>query len=266
MTRTLEKETTEVPEANAQLRQGDALEVLRTLPAKRFQCCVTSPPYFQQRDYGAGGLGLESSVVSFVGALTNIFTEVRRVLRDDGTCWLNLGDTYNAYNGNRGPSTGKANKKHHAMMPTHPPGHGLTDPSFPNKCLMQVPHRVASSLVASGWILRADVIWVKTSPMPERVTDRPRRAHEHLFLFSKKDRYRAECAGTDVWEIPTGQGQARGHTAPFPDELVRRVLGFATLPGDEVLDPFVGSGTTVRVAKEMGRSALGIDRKAWWLP
>jgi DNA modification methylase len=174
----------------AEILIGDCLERMRELPPGIAQTCITSPPYFGLRDYGVDGqIGLEPTPEEFVAKLVEAFREVRRVLRDDGTLWLNLGDSYNAYNGNRGASTGIANSGHHEIMPSLPGGSGLTVKGLKPKDLIGIPWRVAFALQADGWYLRSDIIWHKPNPMPESVTDRPTKAHEYLFLLAKSDRY-----------------------------------------------------------------------------
>jgi DNA modification methylase len=164
--------------------QGDCRTTLRTLPAASVQTCVTSPPYFGLRDYGTlGQIGLEPTPDEFVQALVAVFREVRRVLRDDGTAWLNLGDSYNA-DGRKGRAhmgEGKNNGYSAWVNKT-------MDGTKP-KDLLGIPWMVAFALRADGWWLRSDIIWAKPNPMPESVTDRPTSAHEHLFLLSKQPRY-----------------------------------------------------------------------------
>ncbi len=139
---------------NYQLLQGDCIQVLQTLPAASVHCVVTSPPYYELRDYGVTGqIGLESTPEQYIATMVNVFAAVRRVLRNDGTLWLNLGD------------------------------------KLENKNLLGLPWRVALALQADGWHLRSEIIWHKTNGMPESVTDRPTRCHEHIFLLSKSDRY-----------------------------------------------------------------------------
>src|SRR4029453_11781386 len=166
---------------------GDCRELLPTLLAQSVHCVVTSPPYFGLRDYGtAGQIGLEASLEDYITTLVEVFREVRRVLRDDGTCWLNLGDSYaSAWPCNRRNVVGNGslpNGKREARPPRLPGG-------LKEKDLMMVPARVALALQADGWYLRSDIIWAKKAPMPESVTDRPTSAHEHVFLLTKKARY-----------------------------------------------------------------------------
>jgi DNA modification methylase len=166
---------------------GDCREVLPTLADQSVHCCVTSPPYFGLRDYNVTGqIGLEASLDAYITTLVEVFREVRRVLRDDGTCWLNLGDSYANLNHAPG-STAKKNGKQ---------GWGEIKPNSANiptglkpKDLMMVPARVALALQADGWYLRSDIIWAKKACMPESVTDRPTSAHEHVFLLTKKAKY-----------------------------------------------------------------------------
>ena len=163
---------------------GDCLTVLRTLPDQSVHCCVTSPPYFGLRDYGVDGqIGLEPTPDEYVAALVGVFREVRRVLRDDGTLWLNLGDSYGANGSNQVPQT----KCHTGSGFAGANRNGKT--GLPAKNLIGIPWRVAFALQADGWYLRSDIIWSKPNPMPESVTDRPTRAHEYLFLMAKSERY-----------------------------------------------------------------------------
>ena len=166
-----------------QILIGDCLELLRGMPDKSVQCCVTSPPYFGLRDYGVDGqIGLEPTPDEFVQALVAVFREVRRVLRDDGTLWLNIGDSY--ANGGR-KTRGTDDKLAQRGMNTRP-----ADPEgIKPKDLIGIPWRVAFALQADGWYLRQDIIWNKPNPMPESVRDRCTKSHEYIFLLSKKRKY-----------------------------------------------------------------------------
>jgi DNA modification methylase len=175
---------------SVEILHGDCRETLKTLPDASVHCCVTSPPYFGLRDYGHDGqIGLEESPDAFVQQMVGAFREVRRVLRDDGTLWLNLGDSYvaNATGGlSSAPSKmtgGRANQKAGSERPDKS-GFGLAP-----KNLIGIPWRVAFALQADGWYLRQDIIWHKPNPMPESVTDRCTKAHEYIFLLSKSARY-----------------------------------------------------------------------------
>jgi DNA modification methylase len=167
------------------LHHGDSLEVLRTLPDQSVDCCVTSPPYFGLRDYGIEGqYGLEASPAEYVETMRALFAEVRRVLADDGTLWLNLGDSYNT-SGTRQGHAGSATvgEKSHAKW------YGGNQTGLPEKNLMGMPWRVAFALQDDGWILRNAIIWHKPNAMPESVTDRLSTRYEHVFMFSKNKRY-----------------------------------------------------------------------------
>ena len=254
--------------------QGDTRDVLPTLDAGSVQCVVTSPPYWGLRDYGVEGqIGLEPTPDAYITTLVAVFREVRRVLRDDGTVWLNLGD------------------------------------SFMDKQLQQIPARVALALQADGWYLRSDIIWAKGlsfcpsyagSVMPESCTDRPTSAYEHVFLLTKQARYYYDveavretavgCGGgpysdkthaarrgvvsggnhsgqpspatarnlRNVWAI-NPQPFREAHFATFPMALVEPCIRAGSRAGDTILDPFAGSGTTGIVAARHGREFVGIE-------
>jgi DNA modification methylase len=168
---------------------GDALTVLRELPDESVDCCVTSPPYWGLRDYGEEGqIGLERTPAEWIERLVELFREVRRVLRGRGTLWLNLGDTFNAYNGGAGPGS-KLSKTQTEQRPRLASGYGLQDKSLKPKDLIGIPWRVALALQADGWWLRSDIVWSKPNPMPESISDRPTKSHEHVFLLTKSERY-----------------------------------------------------------------------------
>jgi DNA modification methylase len=175
---------------------GDCREVLATLPAESVQTCVTSPPYWGLRDYGVPGqLGLERTPAEYVANMVAVFREVRRVLRDDGTLWLNLGDSY-AAGGTGGAPSAKSTLSRHGIVGRSPyldamgQNKSRTAPlGLKPKDLVGIPWRVAFALQADGWYLRSDIIWHKPNPMPESVTDRPTKAHEYLFLLTKSPSY-----------------------------------------------------------------------------
>jgi DNA modification methylase len=167
--------------------QGDCRQVLATLPAASVHCCVTSPPYFGLRDYGmAEQIGLEQTPEAFVAELVAVFREVRRVLRDDGTLWLNLGDSYANDTKWGGRTSGKHVRAQHGDTGI---GRRRQNTGLKSKDLIGIPWRVAFALQADGWYLRQDIIWSKPNPMPESVTDRCTKAHEYVFLLSKGPRY-----------------------------------------------------------------------------
>lgn len=279
--------------------EGDALKVLKGLPDRSVHMCVTSPPYYGLRDYGVPGqIGLEKSVEEYIAVLTLIFREVRRVLRPDGTLWLNIGDSYATRSGSQAPKNTRNSRGH---TEKHIPA------GYKYKDLMGIPWELAFALRADGWYLRDDIIWHKTNAMPEAVTDRPTRAHEYIFLFSKGPHYfydakaiaepygskgnarsfrgggaytggRSFKNGTtvnrdthgntdnqegtrnkrDVWSVATAQFKD-AHYATFPPELIRPCVLAGCPPGGIVLDPFFGSGTTGVVALQEERDFIGIE-------
>ena len=280
---------------------GDCIAGLRTLPDASVHCCVTSPPYWGLRDYGhEGQIGLEETPDAYVARMVEVFREVRRVLRDDGTLWLNLGDSYNAYNGNRGSSTSfqAATEK---ANPSLPAGHGLSCKSLKNKDLCGIPWRVAFALQSDGWWLRQDIIWAKPNPMPESVRDRCTKAHEYVFLLTKSERYFYDAEAVSEAQTTSGQGgfsnrstlksvvlnashkpslvnatndgrrnrrsvwtittkpYSGAHFAVMPADLVEPCIKAGCPEGGTVLDPFAGSGTTLAVAAELGRNAIGCE-------
>lgn len=176
--------------------QGDALTVLRTLQENYVNCCVTSPPYWGLRNYGVDGqLGLEKTPEEYIAKMVEVFREVRRVLKNDGTCWLNLGDSYAG--SNQGHGTTELSEKQKSNTGTQwMVGRNL--PRLPNglkpKDLCMIPARVALALQANGWWLRSVIIWSKPNPMPESVTDRPTTAHEYIYLLAKSEKYYYDAA------------------------------------------------------------------------
>lgn len=188
---------------------GDALTTLRTLPDQSVQCCVTSPPYWGLRDYGVPGqIGLESSPQEYVAALLPVFQEVKRVLRADGTLWLNLGDSYIGYHGNK--------RAHGSAAPSDKDGYrenmratSVGANGLKNKDMAGIPWRVAFALQDAGWYLRCDCIWAKPNPMPESVQDRPTRAHEYLFILSKSERYYYDHVSVREPSSPSRKGNAK---------------------------------------------------------
>jgi DNA modification methylase len=240
---------------------GDSSSVLARLPAGAFQMCVTSPPYWSLRNYNIPGqIGLELSLEDYIHSLVAVFTQVHRVLRDDGTLWLNIGDSFTS-----GGRTWRAPDKKNRVraMDIRPP----TPQGLKPKDLIGVPWRLALALQASGWYLRADVIWNKPNCQPESVKDRPTRCHEYVFLLSKSERYvynDDQVRGPNarnlrtVWDINT-QPYNEAHFATFPPALVEPCIALGSNPGDLVLDPFIGSGTAGVVATNMHRRFVGIE-------
>ena len=244
---------------------GDARELLYELPAQSVNCVVTSPPYYWQRDYGvAGQMGMEQTVEAYVDNMVEVFRGLKHVLRPDGVVFLNLGDTYYSKKGRPHGRDDKHRARQLArrtLRAVDGPGLGL-----PRKSLLGIPWRTALGLAQDGWTLRADVIWLRRSAMPEPTAlDRPWRHHEHVFIFSLGPRYyfnREGLAGEeDVWHIePDRQNPARGqHYAPYPAALVERCLDSGCPEGGVVLDPFAGGGTTLDVAQKRRLASIGVE-------
>jgi DNA modification methylase len=286
------------------LRCGDSVRLLAALPAGTVRTCVTSPPYFGLRDYGhAGQIGLEPTPDAYVARMVEVFRAVRRVLADDGTLWLNLGDSYSS-TGETGRHDGHGPNRTLGKVQAARKDRRLKyEYSLGSKQLLGIPWRVAFALQADGWILRSDIIWHKPNPMPESVRDRPTKSHEYLFVLSKGPRYFYDAdavaepaiyAGKSVKTngaagmehfgdgMRTRAGFARGiiigpkrnrrsvwtvatrpykgaHFAVFPPKLIEPCILAGSAPGDTVLDPFCGSGTTLAVAEQHGRSGIGFD-------
>lgn len=262
------------PISTIEIRVGDCRELLAAMPDRSVHCAVTSPPYFGLRDYGVDGqIGLEQTPDEFVAELVAVFREVRRVLRDDGTLWLNLGDTYGS-----------------------------------SKSLKAIPWKVAIALSEDGWVLRQDIIWHKPNPMPESVKDRLTRSHEYLFLLAKNERYYFDArsikepltrpeegkrktpavfggrdkhlisgaqsrlysgkayTGTDdgkrnkrsVWTVSLKPFKG-AHCAVFPPDLIEPCILAGCPEGGTVLDPFGGAGTTGLVAQRHNRDAILLE-------
>lgn len=268
---------------NTKILNGDCIEMMRTLPEKSINCCVTSPPYFGLRDYGhEGQIGLEETPDAFVQKLVEVFREVKRVLKDDGTLWINLGDCYDSK----------------------------------TKQLLGIPWRVAFALQSDGWILRSDIIWNKPNGMPQGPQiKRPTTLHEYIFFFTKNKNYfydvnsirqphktngvsermvggvksnaqystpagnndRIVSTGTRMGQNPLGKNRgsvwtvntipySEAHFATFPPELIRPCILAGCPKGGVVLDPFGGSGTTASVANEEGRDAILCELNPDYIP
>ena len=245
---------------------GSATHVLRQLPSASVHCIVTSPPYFWLRDYGvAGQIGLEDTVDDYVTALVDALREARRLLAPDGLAFLNIGDTFYSGKGESQGQDEKSKKRRFGLRAVDKSG-GLGI-GLRRKSLIGIPWRVAIELVADGWVLRSSVIWHRKNRLPEYVLDRPSRSYEYVFILAKSRRYYfnkqalvSRKIEEDLWTIPAQPRPTNGlDTAPFPDELVGRCLAIGCPATGVVLDPFVGSGTTVRVSLSSGRSGIGID-------
>ena len=176
--------------ATQRIIEGDCIEGMRTLPDASVHCCVTSPPYWGLRDYGhAGQIGLESTPEAYVARMVEVFRDVRRVLRDDGTLWLNLGDSYNSAASGQNGMSGTLDGGKPCGGSGTTAGRRELIKSLKPKDLVGIPWRVAFALQADGWWLRQDIIWHKPNPMPESVRDRCTKAHEYVFLLTKSERY-----------------------------------------------------------------------------
>jgi DNA modification methylase len=290
---------------------GDCRETMRRLIADgvKVQTCVTSPPYWGLWDYGASGqLGLERTPQEYVERMAEVFGLVRDLLADDGTLWLNLGDSYAANHGSGFVSPGDKQATNQGSLIDdirRPRNAGLKP-----KDLVGIPWRVAFALQAAGWYLRCDIIWHKPNPMPESVTDRPTKSHEYIFLMSKNERYYydAEAIKEDgvtpvdskaghtfggvkndtaykaksnmpgkkweweekrnkrtVWTVTTVPFSG-AHFATFPPALIEPCILAGSRPGDIVLDPFFGSGTTGQVAEQLGRQWIGCELQRGYEP
>jgi len=252
------------------IHHGEALKVLRSLPADSVQCCVTSPPYWAQRDYGhVDQLGLEPDPELYVKKLVDIFDEVFRVLRKDGVAWVNIDDTY-ADESKGGAPTGFVYATAYGASVQMDSMKLTLSAGMKKKDLVGIPWMFAFEMRKRGWWLRSCVIWYKSSSTPEGTTDRPVNIHEYIFMFSKADVYKfnnQDWLNADpmkrklrsVWPIdlaPTGDSQ---HIAAFPEELPRVCILAGSELGDIVLDPFVGSGSCGVAAVLNGREFIGID-------
>lgn len=243
------------------IRLGDAVAVMAELEENRFQCVVTSPPYYWQRDYKVPGqLGLEQTIQGYVDNLVSAMKQVRRVLRNDGLVFLNLGDTYYSAKGLPKGNDAKSSARRFGLRAVDASGLGV-----PRKTSIGIPWRVAIALISDGWVLRSPIIWQRTNNLPEPTAlDRPWRTYELLFMFSKRPRYKfhrdALEGSEDVWRIPLRPNNSKGlHNAAYPEALADKAIRCATDENDEVLDPFMGTGTTLVSALRIGRAAYGID-------
>jgi len=280
--------------------QGDVINRLKDIEDNTIQCVVTSPPYWGLRDYGEDNqLGLEETPEEYVENMVNVFREVRRTLKDDGTLWLNLGDSYNTTQaGNKTWGDGVGSNKQYAKG-IIPKKRNKTLGLKP-KDLVGIPWRVAFALQQDGWYLRQDIIWHKPNPMPESVTDRCTKSHEYIFLMSKSANYYYDAESikektitndninrdrettrlnntpgrTRMEGLKTNNYEKRNkrsvwkintkpykeaHFAVFPEKLPELCIKAGSKEGDIVLDPFFGSGTTGFVAQRLYRKWIGIE-------
>ena len=288
-----------------EILHGDALEKIKLLKDKSVDCIVTSPPYWRLRDYGVlGQLGLEDAVEEYIEKLIEIFNECWRVLKDTGTVFINMGDTYS--NVNSKFISGSNNKNYYIDKQKAKTRKYI---SIRRKSRMMIPEKIAIAMIEKGWILRNEIIWHKPNVVPEAVKDRFTNDFEKIYFFTKNEKYFFEKqyeafaektltafkdgimptgkkkmlgAGKSrtgmrevnkpwraaynekgrnmrtVWKIAS-KGISEAHFATFPDELVRRCILAGCPENGIVLDPFLGSGTTLKVAKRLNRNGIGIE-------
>ena len=247
---------------------GDCRETLSQIDEK-VRMCVTSPPYYGLRNYGDEGkqIGLEDTPEEYINNLVNIFRSVRNCLSDDGTLWVNIGDSYYNYRPGKGQAlvqqTVATNKQD---LPDKCARRGNKLKGLKEKDLIGIPWMLAFALRADGWYLRQDIIWHKPNPMPESVRDRCTKSHEYIFLLSKNQNYYFDV---DVIKEPTRRKRSvwninkkpykGSHFAVFPPELITPCILAGSEKNDIVLDPFMGSGTTAMVARDLGRHYIGCE-------
>jgi site-specific DNA-methyltransferase (cytosine-N4-specific) len=260
---------------------GDSLKVLPQMDEESIDTVVTSPPYWGIMDYGSSDqeIGGEDSPEEYVDKLVGVFSECRRVLKSSGSMWVNMGDRYVSTGGamsNRPPSAVSTGRSRLLSNGGYSSAKRVVPAGYKYKDLLGLPWMLAIALQKDGWYLRRDVIWSKSNPVPDPVSDRPSTSHEYIFMFSKRPNYFYNTADAversadggwrnwrSVWHIAVSSGSGI-HAAQFPRELVERCL-IATCPEQVdgqpgvVLDPFLGSGTTVMVAAEMNRRSVGIE-------
>ena len=276
--------------------QGNSLEVLKTLPANSIDCCVTSPPYWGLRNYEhSEQLGSEEHFQTFIDNLCNIFDEVQRVLKPEGTCFVNLGDTYGTGSGGSNTNSPKQLSNEGSLL-------GRKTAKGYDKCLLMIPERFAIEMVSRGWILRNQIIWHKPNQMPSSATDRFTVDFEKIFFFVKQQKYyfeqqlekslwaefdnRSKVKGgvesngksqsgqyatnkvayredgmrnmRTVWSIST-EGTSEAHFATYPQKLLETPIKAGCPENGIVLDPFFGSGTTGVYARKANRDFIGIE-------
>lgn len=252
-----------MPTAN--LFTGDALDLLRgpAIPDRSCVAAITSPPYFRQRQYtdDPAEIGDDGTLDEYLDALVEVFSAVRPKLLPGGVLWVNIGDTYNSYNRNRGRGGDLSSRQDVSRsVQQH---RGLLDPERRSKSALAVPQRLAARLVDAGWILRADIVWDRAA-MPERIRDRPRRTTERILMLAERPQNLARVPmdrpdlATDVWRLPTASG-ASVHSARFAPALPEACLSWLRDAPGAVLDPFSGSGSTGLAAAAEGRDYYGID-------
>ena len=249
---------------------GDCREQMhRSLQDNSVDVCVTSPPYFNLRDYGhPEQIGREETPSAYIENLVSVFREVRRVLKDDGILWINIGDSYNSKQRRTASRDGFHDGRKNRGERLGAGGIAGLKP----KDLIGIPWTLAFALRADGWYLRQDIIWQRPNAMPESVRDRCTKSHEYIFLLSRSERYYFNAAAINnkssnkrsVWKVSTTRYK-EAHFAAFPKELIRPCIR-ASRAGGVVLDPFAGSGTTGEVAIEEGRGAILCELNPAYVP
>ena len=279
---------------------GDCRETLKQFD-EQARTCITSPPYYGLRDYGGeeNQIGQEQTPDEFIEQLITVFKEVRNVLRDDGTCWVNLGDSYYNYRPGKGQGLVKQSVSNTKQdLPDVCPRRGNRIEGLKEKDLIGIPWQFAFAMRADGWYLRQDIIWHKPNPMPESVRDRCTKSHEYIFLFSKnkkyyydneaikepakdwgtrdrtKGKYHNEGTGLQphsglTKSYPTKNKRSvwsvtvkpykEAHFATYPPDLIEPCIKAGSEEGDTILDPFMGAGTTAAVAKSLSRNYIGCE-------
>ena len=253
---------------------GDCRQTLKEFDGKA-RMCVTSPPYYGLRDYGGEDkqIGQEETPEEYIQSLVEVFKSVRDVLTDDGTLWVNMGDSYYNYRPGKGQSYPKQTvSKTNQDLPQQSSKRGRKLEGIKEKDLIGIPWMLAFALRADGWYLRQDIIWHKPNPMPESVRDRCTKSHEYIFLFSKSQDYYFDVEAIkeptvdrkslkrkrSVWEVKTKPYKG-AHFAVYPTDLIEPCIKAGSEAGDIVLDPFIGSGTTALVAKSLQRHYVGCE-------
>ena len=254
---------------------GDCRKTLSAFLPNSARMCVTSPPYYGLRDYGGedNQIGLEQSPEEYVNEMVKVFREVRNILTEDGTLWLNIGDSYYNYRPGKGANYPKQSVSETRQdLPTNSNKRANKLEGLKEKDLIGIPWMLAFALRNDGWYLRQDIIWNKPNPMPESVRDRCTKSHEYIFLFSKNRNYYFNVDaikeptndGTglkrkkSVWNVKT-KPYKEAHFAVYPPELIEPCILAGSEKNDIILDPFMGSGTTAMVAKQLGRYYNGCE-------
>lgn len=246
---------------------GDVREQLRTLAANSIHCCITSPPYWGLRDYGVDGqIGLEATPAEFIAVMVDVFEEVRRVLRPDGTCWINMGDSYASKpNGPVGAGGHKGNNPHVAVRTAHARRSSGIPLGFKHKDLCMMPHRLAIALQDAGWWVRQDIVWSKPNPMPESVRDRCTKSHEYIFLLTKSANYFYDAEAVKepavgLADHPRNRFDTKDYAVPGqkPQKRMARGVGFGHGTDADARQ----RGRVIARSKDEGRDEQGLRTAA----